>query len=294
MRVGAPAKVNLTLEVTGVEDNGYHTLDTIFSWLALEDELTLSPSDSTSLEMVSEGVSTELVTTDGDNLVLKAHTALENALGRKLPTRFQLLKRIPAGGGLGGGSADASACLVGLNRLYELGLAQEDLLNIARPLGADVSFGLVGGMARGTRYGDMLNPLPFPEELRGLEVVLVLPGFPCPTPRVYGLWDQQPSRVARGASERFLGAQGLSERFECITNDLEEPAFRLHPKLRVYKNLMTECGLQGVCLSGSGSTLFGFLPQGGDLETLRQAFAMHDVDVVSTTLKEERRFEFVS
>ena len=294
MRVGAPAKVNLTLEVTGVEENGYHTLDTVFCWLALEDELTLEKADKTTLKMSSEGVSTELVTTDQDNLVLKAHKALEKAVEHELPTSFQLLKRIPAGGGLGGGSADAAACLFGLNKLYDLGLGQEELLRVARPLGADVSFGLVGGAARGTRYGDILESLSFPRELAALQVVLVLPGFPCPTPKVYSLWDENPSRVARGSSERFLSSTDRGVQLQEIANDLEEPAFRLHPDLRILKRAMGDAGLLGVCLSGSGSTLFGFLPEGGDLESVRQTLAMQNVGVLGTTLKEERRFEFVS
>ena len=73
MIVSAPAKINLTLEVTGVEDNGYHTLDTVFAWLQLEDSLRLERASCTTLSILSEGVSTELVTSDGDNLVLKAH-----------------------------------------------------------------------------------------------------------------------------------------------------------------------------------------------------------------------------
>lgn len=293
MKVQAPAKLNLTLEVTGVEENGYHTLDTLFCWLDLEDDLHLEPSDTTSLELVSAGVSTESVTTGDDNLVLRAHRAICRKVGLELKTRFRLVKRIPAGGGLGGGSADAAACLVGLNELYELGLSPSELLEMARPLGADVAFGLVGGLARGVRYGDWLEEIEFPSALRESRVVLVFPGIACPTPEVYKLWDRHRSDVARGASGRFLAAHSLDGYLASMANDLEEPAFRLHPSLRTLKASMIEAGLQGVCLSGSGSTMFGFLRQEGDFEWVRQAVGVDGFKVVETRLREARRFEFV-
>lgn len=294
MKIQAPAKINLTLEVTGIEDNGYHTLDTLFCWLTLEDELHLEPAEATHLSLESDGVSTELVGVGEDNLVLRAHRAVCGKIGRELPTRYRLLKRIPAGGGLGGGSADAAACLVGLNSLYRLGLSGAELLELARPLGADVAFGLVGGLARGTRYGDELQEIDFPRELKSLRLVLVLPGVACPTPRVYRLWDELPGKAARGASARFLSATSLEERLGSIANDLEEPAFRLHPFLREIRESMREAGLKAVCLSGSGSTLFGFLPPEGDFDSVRQALPMHEVKLVETRLREERRFELVS
>lgn len=294
MKISAPAKINLTLEVTGIEANGYHTLDTLFCWLHLEDDLHLEAAESTTLTIEAEGVSTDQVTADQSNLVLKAHAALCQAVGRSLPTRFHLLKRIPAGGGLGGGSADAAACLVGMNSLYDLGLSREQLLEIARPLGADVSFGLVGGLARGTRYGDLLESVAFPSALKQQSVVLVLPGIACPTPAVYKLWDEKPSRVASGASSLFLNSQKIEEYLGRVCNDLEEPAMRLHPVLGDLKRAMVCAGLRGVCVSGSGSTLFGFLPPEGDFDSVRQALEMRDVKVVSTQLREERRFEYVS
>ena len=294
MIVSAPAKINLTLEVTGTEDNGYHTLDTVFAWLQLEDSLQLKKAESTTLSILADGVSTELVTADSDNLVLKAHAALQRASGKELATEFTLTKRIPAGGGLGGGSADAAAALFGLNRLFELEMSQQELLEVARPLGADVSFGLVGGMARGTRYGDVLESLSPLRPLLERELVLVFPGFPCPTPKVYRLWDQSPSRVAQGASRKLLTAQTEEEMLSLIANDLEAPAIQFHPPLQKYKEAMFQAGLESVCVSGSGSTLFGFLPQAGDMELVKQQLCHLGVGVTTTRLREDRRFELVS
>ena len=142
----APAKINLTLEIVNVEANGYHVLDTIFCWLELEDTLCLEKADSTSLRILSEEVDLSEVTEDEDNLILKALRAVEKKVDRKLPTRLELEKRIPSGGGLGGGSADAAATLFGLNLLHGLGLSQEELMDLARPLAALQAAGAVLGL----------------------------------------------------------------------------------------------------------------------------------------------------
>ncbi len=287
MRLTAPAKINLTLEVTGVEANGYHTLDTLFAWLELHDSLTIEKASETTLEMEADGVDTSLVTADENNLVLKALRALEAHAGRALPTRFRLTKRIPAGGGLGGGSADAAAALVGLPRLHGVEVSSEQLQAMAARLGADVAFGLRGGFARGTRYGDVLEQLALPSELGQATLVLLAPGFPCPTPIVYGAWDQTPSRVAQGASERFLGAPSGSRLAE-IRNDLQAPAESLFPLLTELRAEMEGCGLQAVTLSGSGSTLFGFWTGEGSLEGIVERLSGRGKVMVTRLRAEER------
>lgn len=264
VHIEAPAKINLTLEVTGVEPNGYHTLDTLFVWLELHDTLRLAHSESTTLEVQADDVDTTLVTSDENNLVLKALRALETKVGHPLPTRIELTKRIPAGGGLGGGSADAAAALLGLRELHGLDIDHVSLHGLAAKLGADVAFGLVGGLARGTRYGDELQTLPLPDDLQNRQLVLLAPGFPCPTPEIYKAWDGNPERPARGATERFLAASP-PERMGHVANDLQPAAERLFPQLVGLRQKLREAGLEGACLSGSGSTLFGFLPEGGSL-----------------------------
>lgn len=285
MRVEAPAKINLTLEVTGVEANGYHTLDTLFAWLELHDTLELEQASQTTLLVSGDAPGTELVSADEDNLVFKALRALESRVKRPLPTEFRLLKRIPTGGGLGGGSADASAALWGLNRLHHLGLEQDELLAIGRKLGADVAFGLVGGFARGTGYGDQLEPLPFPDSLEDRTLVLVHPDFPCFTPKVYAAWDQLRCDVAKDSSAKFLAtANGLP----WVANDLEPAAFSMFPELAGFKEAMIEAGLEACCLSGSGSTLFGFLPTEGSLAQVEKGLSSM-AKITTTRLRKERR-----
>jgi len=292
--VAAPAKINLTLEVVGVEPNGYHLLDTVFCWLELEDTLKLEPASETSFSMSSVQVDLGRVESDESNLVLRALRAVEAGTGRALPTRIELEKAIPPGGGLGGGSADAAAAIFGLNILHDLKLTQHQMLELARPLGADVAFGLVGGAARGTRYGDILESVELEGGLFQRDLVLLMPGFGCPTPAVYGLWDQEPVHRARGASERFLSAVGTEDRLQAIANDLEEPAMRLQPELQGYKQAMQAAGLQAVTLSGSGSTLFGFVPENRAVDAIVQELSTPGAVIRKTRLKECTRFGLVS
>lgn len=272
MQLKAPAKINLTLEVTGRDDRGYHTLDTIFAWLELHDSLRLQKSSKTSLRVVAQGVPIDLVAENESNLVLRALRALEAISGRELATEIELIKRIPTGGGLGGGSADAAATLIGLNKLHGLALEQEQLEKAARSLGADVAFGLVGGLARGLGYGDRLERLAPLADLLERELLLLAPDFSCSTPEVYRLWDQHPSHQAQGSTARFLTAE-VKDRLKHLKNDLQPPAQRLYPQLAKLADKMCAAGLEGVSLSGSGSTLFGFLPLEMESRKLKESLA---------------------
>ncbi len=271
MTIEAPAKINLTLEVTGVEDSGYHTLDTIFAWLDLHDTVTVEKAEESTLKVEWEESSLSPANGLGPqdkNLAWRALKALEQYVDRSLPSAISLVKRIPVGGGLGGGSADAAAVLWCLNRVHGLGLSRAALMSIAATLGADVAFGLLGGMARGRRYGDLLESVPFPSSLAETQVVLAFPPFGCSTPEVYAEWDRDPDHRAAGASEGFLGAESAPECLSYVLNDLQQPACRLFPSLTDLSDRLVQAGLTSVCLSGSGSTFFGFLPKEGSTHQL--------------------------
>ncbi len=265
----APAKVNLALEVQGVLPGGYHELDTVFCWLDLEDLLDVRPSAKTELVIQDEiGQGAEVVANE-ENLVMKALRGLEDLVERELPTRLHLIKRIPAGGGLGGGSADAAAALLGVTRAHRLPLQPADLLKLAARLGADVAFGLQGGTARGRGRGELLSPLPSPPDL---PVILLVPPFPLSTPEVYSCWDRLPAEVrrpGRGSAERVVAAlsKGLPQDLLRSTgNDLEVAAEALRPELSDLRRRMLEAGCAQARLCGSGSTLFGLLEPGSDPE----------------------------
>lgn len=268
LTIEAPAKINLTLEITDLLPGGFHRLDTIFQSLELSDILEIYPASQTSLKIVDEIGSGFVVENDQNNLVLRALRVLEEKVGHSLPCRFILHKYIPAGGGLGGGSADGAATLKGVNELYNLGLSYEELHKAAKTLGADVAFGLLLGTARGLGKGDELTSLPTPTFLKSWIVLLWIPPFGLSTPQVYKRWDLLPDRLrhpAAGCSERLNGVlQNLSAHSAVdfcanLANDLEPAALALQPELEPYFAELNNCGCEKVMLCGSGSTIFALL-----------------------------------
>ena len=187
----ARAKLNLELEVIGRNADGFHDLRTTFQAIELHDTLEIEAAPATGLEVTGLELKEA-----GDNSVLKAQRALERAAGRELPARIQLHKRIPPGSGLGGASSDAAAALRGLSAIYALGV---DLAPIAREVGADVPFFLIGGHASGEGRGERLMPLS--DELAWF--ALAWPGIELSTADVYRAWDEvkgeAPNDLRRGA-----------------------------------------------------------------------------------------------
>ena len=218
-RVDAPAKLTLTLRVTGVRDDGYHLIDAEMVTLELHDELTITtPGRGLSVS----GPFGAGVPVDASNLVARA-LALAG-----VDAAVQVDKQIPHGGGLGGGSADAAAVLR---------WAGYDDLGGASRLGADIPFCLVGGRARVRGIGEIVEPLPFVP----LDVTLVVPPFAVSTPAVYRAWDD----MAREGSLP-VGA----------VNDLEAPATSVEPRLGEWRARIEDAVGATPTLAGSGSTWF--------------------------------------
>lgn len=248
----APAKINLALEVLGDLPGGYHELDSLFATLDLADELHWRNAPQTSLRLGGEVTGLD-ISVGEDNLVMRALRALEHASGRSLPLEIELIKRIPAGGGLGGGSADAAALLYGVNQSHQLGFSLEQLEKLAAPLGADVAFGVRGGLTRGTGRGDQLQLLsPLPER----SLVLIFPPFFCPTGAVYRAWDAARWRPAAGkvaASLPYIESGRWGPLPEMLGNDLEPAAEQVQPVLAEIRQALQPLG--PVLLCGSGSTM---------------------------------------
>ena len=268
--ITAPAKINLVLEILGSDAEGYHLLSTVFQALDLADDLTLTRASETSLELINNFSTGLKIETGADNLAVKAQKALEAYCQKELPCRIKLVKNIPAGGGLGGGSADAAAVLKGLNALYGLGLSEKEMLSAAARLGADVSFGILGGTALGSGRGEQLSPLP--AVLPEYQVMLVIPSQGLRTPQVYSQWDAmdpQKRSPARRKAERFVKAAQSphpqdAELLAALSNDLQPAAFELYPELAEIRSAMLQAGCAAAMLCGSGSTMFGLIPPHSD------------------------------
>jgi 4-diphosphocytidyl-2-C-methyl-D-erythritol kinase len=247
----APAKVNLTLRLTGCRPDGYRELDSIVAFTALADRLCFIPGRRLALEV--SGPFAAALADRLDNLVLRAARRLAEHAGRPPNVRIALDKRIPVAAGLGGGSADAAATLRGLSRLWQLGLQGADLLPLALELGADVPVCLRSGPARMGGIGERVEPI----ELPVLDLVLANPNHAVSTAQVFaGLGAITPAR----RPEAFVPAVGadLLAWLRVRGNDLEAPARRIAP---VIGEVLVALGAQPGCrlarMSGSGATCFG-------------------------------------
>jgi len=243
----APAKLNLHLKVLGRRPDGMHELITLMQPLSLADRLVLEPG--------GEGIrfSCSQAGLQEDNLVERAARLWFQAAGREPGVVLRLEKNIPVAAGLGGGSSDAAATLLGLNRLYGEPLARERLHELASRLGADVPFFLYGVTALCTGVGDRVEPWP---HFRCWHYLLVNPGVEVSTAWVYGeldlAWTSRPN-----LNKIYRPPSGDRPLEEILVNDLEMVTTRAYPELGAIKEGLCRAGARGALMSGSGPTVFG-------------------------------------
>ena len=279
MRVPAPAKINLHLRVGPRRADGFHPLLTWMTTVALFDTLTFvrrrpNAQGPTTPQRDAEWFVLSCddpgLPTGRDNLVVKAATALADAISRDRTSRpgegsigrldgvsALLAKRIPSGAGLGGGSSDAAATLIGLNALWKLDLPAPRLSAIAGQIGSDVPFFLHGASSICTGRGEIVRPV---ARLDMKWATLVLPKYPMPTPAVYRRFDEmnlgREESVAEEQDWDSWSKLSAAELMERLVNDLEPAAFSLRPELgELWSKLERELS-QVVRMSGSGSSLF--------------------------------------
>jgi 4-diphosphocytidyl-2-C-methyl-D-erythritol kinase len=246
----AAAKVNLTLEVLSKRSDGYHEIATVMQTVDLTDRLTLEDADTLELYASTAGVPT-----DSTNLALRAALALREAANITRGVRILLDKRIPVAAGLGGGSADAAAALLGLNRLWGLRWPRAKLETIAVTLGMDVPFFLHGGGVLATGRGEQTEPV----DVGGSALVLVNPRFGSSTAEVYG--RVTPAMYSDGKRAITLIEALRSRRAARIAaslyNSLEAAVAPIHPEIGRMKAALLAAGALGAVMSGSGPTVFG-------------------------------------
>ncbi len=240
VRIPAFAKINLRLDILGKRADGFHELRTIFQTISLRDELRLRAKK---------------------NLVYRAVDALRRELKIRSGVEIHLKKTIPAGRGLGGGSSDAAAALLGYLQLTKKKLAPARLLEIASELGADVPFFLLGGRALGVNKGDEIYPLP---DIPKLQILVVSPKeIHVPTVDAYRWLEARPLALTNspGTSKLFeFCALSWSAQGSGLSNDFEAPVFQRHPRLDQIKRGLFQRGAAEASLAGSGSAVFGVFP----------------------------------
>lgn len=272
MKLLANGKINLGLNVAGKREDGFHELDMVMQSLELADEIeierigrkgVLSESDS---ERGNYGISIKLsgkfsegIPEDGRNLAYKAAESLLREFSIKEDLSIHLIKNIPFGAGLGGGSADAAAVLRGVNKLFSLGLDFEGLRKRAEALGSDVPFCIRGGTCRVRGRGEIFTDIE--PTWAGRTILLAKPQKHASTGKIYGAFDELPEKDRvhpdmEGVVRSLENGDdaGLSK---YLDNSLEKVTLALIPEIGVLKALLKETGAIGSLMSGSGSTVFG-------------------------------------
>ena len=260
----ASAKINLDLRIGGRRPDGYHDLQTVFQTLDLHDTVSVQSCRGA---FVLDG-DASLMPLDDTNLVWRAAAALWRASGKSgdpRGARVRVIKRIPARAGLGGGSSDAAAALVGLHLLWRVRATLADLMTVAATLGSDVPFFLVGGTALGLGRGEQVYPL---VNRPRRHVVVVLPAFGISTPDAYRwLADDRAVNPAPGTPDPGPGTPDPAPWTphpspwtldpESCRNDLEAAVEHRHPELAAIRRRLTAAGAEQARMSGSGSAVFG-------------------------------------
>jgi len=263
----ALAKINLSLNITGIRSDGYHELETIMQTVALADRLVFKAKDKDICVYYAPG----LTLASKDDLVYQAAWLLQEYTGCRKGTYILIEKHIPVAAGLAGGSADAAATLKGLNQLWDLGLTKAQVLSLGERLGADVPFCLTGGTALARGKGEQIVALP---PLPPWGVVLVNPSFSVSTAQVYQAYDQRnlkylPSNIQ--ALVKAVKQKDLKVVAGLLYNALEPVTGSICPEIALIKQeLIAKTGALGVNMSGSGPTVFGLYP---DLEAAEFAAA---------------------
>ncbi len=255
--VRAAAKINLGLGVGGVRDDGFHPLATVYQAIGLYDDVTVADAESWSLTLETDPrIDASEVPLDDRNIALRAASSLSGLHGLDKTASIKISKGIPVAGGLAGGSADAAATLIALDRLWDLGTSDEELLTLAADLGSDVPFALIGGTAVGSGRGELVTPL---EDNGEWWWVLVESDQGLSTPGVYAEFDRLNRDPGMQANyhpglEAALRSGDPWQLADVLSNDLTPAACSLRPDLEQVRADGLASGALAALLSGSGPT----------------------------------------
>ena len=260
IKMECPAKINLSLDILGKRNDGYHELKMIMQSIDLFDELFL--------EKTAQGIDiccdNKAVPTDQTNICYKVAEKLFEKYSIKSGINIKIVKRIPVAAGLAGGSTDAAGLIQGINQLYELGMSNEEMFELGRSVGADVPFCLLKGTALAEGIGEILTPL------KALEAwcVIAKPNIAVSTASVFQAY--KPDEVLHHPNTelliRLVNEGNLPELAENMINVLESVTIKRHEIIDQIKIIMGEYSALGSLMSGSGPTVFGIFESKADAE----------------------------
>ena len=252
MQLEAHAKINWSLDITGLREDGYHLMDMLMQPVTLSDTITLLPAPD--LSLVTDG--TPLLKADERHLALRAARLLKEHTGYPAGARITVYKRIPVGAGLGGGSADAAAVLYGLNRLWGTGLSSAELETLGLQLGADIPFCLRGGLTRTRGIGEQMENLPCG---RFFPVIIIQPCRGLSTRDVFHAFHEQGDtpHPDTETSAAALADGDLVRLRRSLGNVLQPVSVRMRPEIGRAVQRLKDSGAEVALMTGSGSAVFG-------------------------------------
>lgn len=254
------AKLNLYLEVLKKRKDSYHNISTLFERIDLSDKIILKARPDNLIKIICKNPG---VPKDSSNLCYRSAKLLQEKFHINQGLNIKIIKRIPQGAGLGGGSSNAATVLLGLNKLWKLNLSWERLAMLARKIGCDVPFFIYNTcFALGQARGDRVKPL---KGFRNLELwhILVVPKIKVLTPKIYRQCDRYSELTIPKHNVKILISglrkKDLSLISQLLFNSLEEITTRLYPEVQRIKEALTRCGLKSILMSGSGPAVFGIV-----------------------------------
>lgn len=272
MVLNSYAKLNLYLKIIARRRDGYHDLDTVFERIDLADKIILKSRLDNKIKIITPS---SQIPKGKANLAWRAARILKDNFKIKSGVDIKIIKHIPPAAGLGGGSSNAAAVLMGLNKLWKLGLNQRRLISLGKSLGADVPFFICNlPFARARSRGDQIRSLKALGNSRFWHIVVV-PKARLATALAYQKWDEtaQKVRLTRPDSDvRMLTSALKRKDFSLISrglfNSLEEASFKLCPEIQKVKERLSSLGLKSILMSGSGTAVFGMLSSRKEAESL--------------------------
>lgn len=266
IKLKAKAKINLGLDVLRKREDGYHEVRMIMQTIPLYDKLTIRTAEDDAQIRVQTNL--HFLPVGEDNLVYKAAKLLMDEFQIKQGLEIELVKYIPVAAGMAGGSSDAAATLVGVNKLFELGLSMEELMARGVKIGADVPFCVMRGTALAEGIGEKLTPLP---PMPKCHILIAKPGIHVSTKFVYGNLraNELKEHPDIDGQIRALKCGDLSELARLMGNVLETVTIPEYPVIRRIKDTMKEYGALNAMMSGSGPTVFGLFE---DEEAAKEAY----------------------
>ncbi len=256
------AKINWILRIKGKRTDGFHELCTVFQTVSLRDRLDFSENEDLVLTCTEKNIPT-----GENNLIIRAGRSLQEKFAIKTGAKIHLEKRIPAPGGLGGGSSNAAVALIGLARLWKLPVNFDELCEIGQNLGSDVPFFFCGGTAIGMGRGTEILPI---DDFDEKYILIVTPEVAVPTAKAFALIDAP--RLTNSGSKSILQicrseAMALNLRQSGLVNDFETAVFKIEPEIKRVKEKFFELEAKHAQMSGSGSSVFAVFESKEKLQT---------------------------